>query len=95
VNFAIEWVPSLYLPSEKPTSILMNKTMVIKIKLVTIFKITRKTIRQGATVSELLKAVEAAARKLSSTMAARDVVQRSLDGIIAEQERRAAANAAE
>ena len=46
-------------------------------------------------MSKLLKAVEAAARKLASTMAARDVVQRSLDGIIAEQERRAAANAAE
>ena len=41
-------------------------------------------------MSELLKAVEAAARKLASTMAARDVVQRSLDGIIEEQERRAA-----
>ena len=48
----------------------------------------------GATMSELLKAFEAAARKLASTMAARDVVQRSLDGIIAEQERRAAAKAA-
>ena len=46
-------------------------------------------------MSELLKAVEAAARKLASTMAARDVVQRSLDGIIAEQERRAAFKAAE
>ena len=42
-------------------------------------------------MSERLKAVEAASRKLASTMAARDVVQRSLDGIIAEQERRAAA----
>ena len=42
-------------------------------------------------MSELLKAVEAAARKLASTRAARDVVQRSLDGIIAEQERRAEA----
>ncbi len=41
-------------------------------------------------MSELLKAVEAAARKLASTMAARDVVQRSLDVIIAEQERRTA-----
>ena len=41
-------------------------------------------------MSQLLKAVEAAARKLASTMAARDVVQRSLDGIIAEQESRAA-----
>ena len=41
-----------------------------------------------------MKAVEAAARKLASTMAARDVVQRSLDGIIAEQERRAAAKKA-
>jgi hypothetical protein len=48
----------------------------------------------GTTMSELLKAVEAAARKLASTMAARDVVQRSLDGIIAEQERRAAAKEA-
>ena len=45
-------------------------------------------------MSELLKAFEAAARKLASTMAARDVVQRSLDGIIAEQERRAAVKAA-
>ena len=45
-------------------------------------------------MSELLKAVEAAARKLASTMAARDVVQRSLDGIIAEQGRRAAAKKA-
>ena len=45
-------------------------------------------------MSELLKAVEAAARKLASTMAARDVLQRSLDGIIAEQERRAEAKAA-
>ena len=44
-------------------------------------------------MSELLKAVEAAARKLASTMAARDVVQRSLDGIIAEQERRATGRA--
>ena len=45
-------------------------------------------------MSELLKAVEAAARKRASTMAARDVVQRSLNGIIAEQERRAVAKAA-
>lgn len=45
-------------------------------------------------MSELLKAVEVAARKLASTIAARDVVQRSLDGIIAEQERRAAAKKA-
>jgi len=42
-------------------------------------------------MSELLKAVEAAARKLASTIAARDVVQRSLDGIVGEQERRAEA----
>ena len=45
-------------------------------------------------MSERLKAVEVAARKLASTIAARDVVQRSLDGIIAEQERRAAAKKA-
>ena len=45
-------------------------------------------------MSERLKAVEAAARKLASTMAARDVVQRSLNGIIAKQERRAVAKAA-
>ena len=48
----------------------------------------------GTLMSELLKLVEAAARKLASTMAARDVVQRSLNGIIAEQERRAATKAA-
>jgi hypothetical protein len=34
-------------------------------------------------MSDKLKAFEAAARKLASTMAAREVVQRSLDGIIA------------
>jgi hypothetical protein len=45
-------------------------------------------------MSELLKALAEAARKLASTMAARDVVQRSLDGIIAEQERRVAAKKA-
>lgn len=45
-------------------------------------------------MSDKLKAFEAAARKLASTMAAREVVQRSLDGIIAEQERRAAMKAA-
>ena len=45
-------------------------------------------------MSELLKAVEAAAHQLASSMAARDVIQRSLDGIIAEQERRAAAKKA-
>jgi len=74
----------------------LNKTMVIKIKLVTIYKVTKLRSRQisGATMSELLKAVEGAARKLASTMAAKDVVQRSLDGIIAEQERRAEAKAA-
>ena len=42
-------------------------------------------------MSETLKAFAEAARKLASTKAARAVVQRSLDGIIAEQERRAAA----
>ena len=45
-------------------------------------------------MSETLKALEAAARKLASTMAARDVVQRSLNGIMAEQERKAAVKAA-
>jgi len=45
-------------------------------------------------MSEKLKAIEAAAHKLASSMAARDVVQRSLNGIIAEQERRAAAKVA-
>ena len=57
-------------------------------------KLQKKQIQQSNIMSELLKAVEAAARKLASTMAARDVVQRSLDGIIAEQERRAAAKKA-
>lgn len=45
-------------------------------------------------MSETLKAFAEAARKLASTKAARAVVQRSLDGIIAEQERRAAAKKA-
>ena len=44
-------------------------------------------------MSELLKAVEAAAYRLAKAQAKRDVIQRSLDGIIAEQERRAAAKA--
>ena len=56
------------------------------IKVEICFKFKRENI-----MSETLKAVEAAARKLASTIAARDVVQRSLDGIIAEQERRAEA----
>jgi hypothetical protein len=57
--------------------------------LLQFIKLGRRQI-SGTTMSELLKAVEAAARKLASTMAARDVVQRSLDVIIAEQERRTA-----
>ena len=42
-------------------------------------------------MTELLKAVEAAAYSLAKAQAKRDVIQRSLNGIIAEQERRAAA----
>ena len=57
-------------------------------------KLQKKQIQQSNIMSELLKAVEAAARKLASTKAARDVVQRSLDGIMAEQERKAAVKAA-
>lgn len=45
-------------------------------------------------MSETLKAFAEAARKLASTKAAREVVLRSLNGIIAEQERRAVAKAA-
>lgn len=45
-------------------------------------------------MSDLLKAVEEAAYRLARAQAARDVIQRSLDGIIAEQERRAEAKAA-
>ena len=45
-------------------------------------------------MSELLKAVEAAAYRLAKAQAKRDVIQRSLNGIIAEQERRAAVKAA-
>ena len=45
-------------------------------------------------MTELLKAVEAAAYRLAKAQAKRDVIQRSLNGIIAEQERRAAAKAA-
>jgi hypothetical protein len=45
-------------------------------------------------MSELLKAVEAAAYRLAKAQAKRDVIQRSLNGIIAEQERRAVAKEA-
>ena len=45
-------------------------------------------------MSETLKAVEEAAYRLTKAQAKRAVIQRSLDGIIAEQERRAAAKAA-
>ena len=45
-------------------------------------------------MSDTLKAIEAAAHKLASSMAARDVIQRSLNEIIAEQKRRAAAKTA-
>ncbi|NDH09775.1 MAG: hypothetical protein EBY16_09240 [Gammaproteobacteria bacterium] len=45
-------------------------------------------------MSELLKAVEVAAYNLAKAKAKRDVIQRSLDRIIAEQERRAAAKKA-
>lgn len=45
-------------------------------------------------MSETLKAVEAAAYRLAKAQAKRDVIQRSLNGIIAEQERRAVAKAA-
>ena len=41
-----------------------------------------------------MKAVEAAAYRLAKAQAKRDVVQRSLDEIIAEQERRAEAREA-
>jgi len=60
-----------------------------------ITKLRKNKINRENIMSETLKAVEEAARKLASTIAARDVVQRSLDGIIAEQERRAAVKAAE
>lgn len=46
-------------------------------------------------MSETLKAFAEAAYKLAKAQAKRDVIQRSLDGIIAEQERRAAVKAAE
>jgi len=42
-------------------------------------------------MSETLKAFAEAAYKLAKAQAKRAVIQRSLDGIIAEQERRAAA----
>ena len=62
--------------------------------LLEIMKLQKSKFSRENIMSERLKAVEAAARKLASTTAARDVVQRSLDGIIAEQEGRAAAKAA-
>ena len=46
-------------------------------------------------MSETLKAFAKAAYRLAKAQAKREVVQRSLDGIIAEQERRAALKAAE
>jgi len=45
-------------------------------------------------MSELLKAVEAAAFRLASAQAKKAVIERSLKGIIEEQERRAAAKEA-
>ena len=42
-------------------------------------------------MSETLKALEAAAYRLAKAQAKKDVIQRSLDEIIAEQERRAEA----
>ena len=42
-------------------------------------------------MSETLKAVEAAAYRLAKAQVKRDVIQRSLNGIIAKQERRAVA----
>jgi len=56
-------------------------------------KVKEQPIQRGI-MSELLKAVEAAAYKLAKAQAKRDVIQRSLNGIIAEQERRAAAKEA-
>jgi hypothetical protein len=44
-------------------------------------------------MSELLKAVGAAAYRLAKAQAKKAVIERSLYGIIAEQERRAAAKA--
>ena len=45
-------------------------------------------------MSETLKALEAAAYRLAKAQAKRDVIQLSLNGIIAEQERRAAVKTA-
>lgn len=45
-------------------------------------------------MSELLKAVEAAAYRLAKAQAKKRIIEQSLNGIIAEQERRAAAKKA-
>ena len=45
-------------------------------------------------MSETLKAVEAAAYRLAKAQAKKAVIERSLNGIIAEQERRATAKEA-
>ena len=45
-------------------------------------------------MSETLKAVEAAAYRLAKAQAKKAVIERSLNGIIVEQERRAAVKAA-
>jgi len=58
------------------------------------YEVTKNKINRENIMSETLKAVEAAAYRLAKAKAKRDVIQRSLDGIIAEQERRAAAKKA-
>ena len=57
-------------------------------------KLLKGKISRELNMSEALKAVEAAAYRLAKAQAKRDVIQRSLNGIIAEQERRAAVKAA-
>ena len=57
-------------------------------------KLLKGNISRDINMSETLKAVEAAAYRLAKAQAKKAVIERSLNGIIAEQKRRAAAKEA-
>jgi hypothetical protein len=57
-------------------------------------KLLKGKISRELNMSETLKAVEAAAYRLAKAQAKKAVIERSLNGIIVEQERRAAVKAA-
>ena len=57
-------------------------------------KLLKGKISRELNMSEALKAVEAAAYRLAKAQAKKRIIEQSLNGIIAEQERRAAVKAA-